>query len=482
VLINRIVAKGDTVNIEKPPRVLIVDDESSIRFTLREILSREGYEADEAANGKQALEIFDPEIHDVVTLDLRMPKMGGMKVLPRLLKKDPDAQIIVLTAHGSRDEALLAYELGVRDFLDKPFDNEDFRITVRRAYEKRKLLREKAYLNERVTELESEIKSRDEFTTIIGLSHGMQQVKDIIRSVAGSDVTVLICGESGTGKELVAHEIHRQSPRVSGPFIALNCAAIPETLLESELFGYEKGAFTGADQQRAGKFESARGGTILLDEIGDMPMSTQAKILRVLQEKEFQRLGGSKTVETDIRVLAATNHDLAAQVQAGNFREDLYFRLNVVPIVLPPLRDRVDDIPALTQHFLEDYNKSFGKDIHTLSPEAEASLENYEWPGNVRELENVIQRAVLLAKSSIIQSIDIRPHPSKTSKQEETLSEFSEDMTMHDRTEAAKERIERAAILEALEECRWKRAAAAEKLGITRRHLLRKMKKYELTD
>lgn len=472
------------MNQEKPPRVLIVDDESSIRFTLRELLRNEGYETDEASNGMQALEIFDPELHDVITLDLKMPKMGGMKLLPDLFKRDADVQVIVLTAHGSKEDALKAYEFGVRDFLDKPFDNTDLKITVRRALEKRKLLREKNYLNQRLNALESEIQSREEFSTIIGLSPQMEQVKELVRNVAGSDVTVLICGESGTGKELIAREIHRQSSRNSGPFIALNCAAIPETLLESELFGHEKGAFTGAVGRRAGKFELARGGTLLLDEIGDMPLSTQAKILRVLQEREFQRLGGAENVQTDIRILAATNKDLSSLVHEERFREDLYFRLNVVPVVIPPLRERKEDIKMLAMHFLNKYGHQFNKEVNDVSTNAERTLTEHDWPGNVRELENVIQRSVLLCKGAIVEQIQIQIHPSSHAKQETVALEKVNDpnLSMHERTAAATEQIERKAILDALESTRWKRTAAAEKLGITRRHLLRKMKKYGLTD
>lgn len=468
------------MTVEKPPRVLIVDDDMSIRFTLRELLRKEGYETDEASNGRQALELFDPEVHDVITLDLRMPKMGGMKLLPLILGKDTDAQIIVLTAHGGKQEALEAYEIGVRDFLDKPFDNDVLRITVRRALEKRKLLREKAILNLRVTALQSEIVSRGEFDTIVGVSPAMQQVRELIRNIAQSDVTILLCGESGTGKEIIAREIHRQSTRASGPFIALNCAAIPETLLESELFGYEKGAFTGAAERRAGKFELARGGTLLLDEIGDMPQSTQAKILRVLQEREFQRVGGAEIVKTDIRVLAATNQNLAALVQEGAFREDLYFRLNVIPITLPPLRERQEDLVLLAQHFIERYNRQFAKQVERLGPKAEAALYAYNWPGNVRELENTIQRGVLLCNNPVIEELQIqRPPSARDSSQPEPPEAFQ---TIQERMSTLKEQIEREAVLAALEQSRWRRADAAAKLGITRRHLLRKMKKYGLAD
>ncbi len=468
------------MTVEKPPRVLIVDDDTAIRFTLRELLRKEGYETDEASNGRMALEMFDPEVHDVITLDLRMPKMGGMKILPLVFGKDPDAQVIVLTAHGGKQEALEAYEIGVRDFLDKPFDNDVLRITVRRALEKRKLLREKALLNLRVTALQSEIVSRGEFDTIVGTSPAMQQVRELIRSIAASDVTVLLCGESGTGKEVIAREIHRQSARASGPFIALNCAAIPETLLESELFGYEKGAFTGAVEQRAGKFELAREGTLLLDEIGDMPQSTQAKILRVLQEREFQRVGGAEVVKTDIRVLAATNQDLAALVREGSFREDLYFRLNVIPIMLPLLKDRREDLVLLAQHFIEKYNKQFSKKAERLGPKAEAALYAYDWPGNVRELENTIQRAVLLSNSPVIEELQIQPPPSPRTPRGQTLSDAFP--TIQERMASMKEQIEREAILAALEQCRWRRAEAAQKLGMSRRHLLRKMKQYDLID
>ncbi|HNT33770.1 MAG TPA: sigma-54 dependent transcriptional regulator, partial [bacterium] len=446
------------MTVEKPPRVLIVDDDTAIRFTLRELLRKEGYETDEASNGRMALEMFDPEVHDVITLDLRMPKMGGMKILPLVFGKDPDAQVIVLTAHGGKQEALEAYEIGVRDFLDKPFDNDVLRITVRRALEKRKLLREKALLNLRVTALQSEIVSRGEFDTIVGTSPAMQQVRELIRSIAASDVTVLLCGESGTGKEVIAREIHRQSARASGPFIALNCAAIPETLLESELFGYEKGAFTGAVEQRAGKFELAREGTLLLDEIGDMPQSTQAKILRVLQEREFQRVGGAEVVKTDIRVLAATNQDLAALVREGSFREDLYFRLNVIPIMLPLLKDRREDLVLLAQHFIEKYNKQFSKKAERLGPKAEAALYAYDWPGNVRELENTIQRAVLLSNSPVIEELQIQPPPSPRTPRGQTLSDAFP--TIQERMASMKEQIEREAILAALEQCRWRRAEA----------------------
>ncbi|MGE5592928.1 MAG: sigma-54-dependent transcriptional regulator [Betaproteobacteria bacterium] len=375
--------------------ILVVDDDEGIRDTLEAVLSEEGYQVTAAGTGRAALELARGREFHLVLLDLRMPDMSGLEILPRLRNELPHAPIIIMTAYGTIKTAVEAVKQGAYDFVSKPFDLDEMRITIEKALAHERLKME----NERLrTMLEDELV----FQEIVGRSAKMRAVFELIRKVANHDVTVLIVGESGTGKELVARAIHYNSPRRAGPFLKLNCAALPDALLESELFGYEKGAFTGAQMRKPGRFELADGGTLFLDEIGNMSPSMQVKLLRVLQEKEFERVGGKSTVKVDVRILAATNSNLRSEVAKGAFREDLYYRLNVVQICVPPLRERKEDIPLLAQHFIREFNVSLGKEFAGVSPQAMNLLTRYDWPGNVRELKNAIQAAMLLGEGPFI--------------------------------------------------------------------------------
>lgn len=381
--------KGTTTSI------LVVDDDEGIRDTLEAVLSEEGYQVAAASTGKAALELARGREFHLVLLDLRMPDMSGLEILPRLRSELPRAPIIIMTAYGTIKTAVEAVKQGAYDFVSKPFDLDEMRITIEKALAHERLKME----NERLrTMLEDELV----FQEIVGRSAKMRAVFELIRKVANHDVTVLIVGESGTGKELVARAIHYNSSRRAGPFLKLNCAALPDALLESELFGYEKGAFTGAQMRKPGRFELADGGTLFLDEIGNMSPSMQVKLLRVLQEKEFERVGGKSTVKVDVRILAATNSNLRSEVAKGTFREDLYYRLNVVQICVPPLRERKEDIPLLAQHFIKEFNVSLGKEFAGVSPQAMNLLTRYDWPGNVRELKNAIEAAMLLGEGPFI--------------------------------------------------------------------------------
>lgn len=471
-------------------RILIADDEYPMRFMIKEMLRKEDYEVLEAENGQKAVEICRNEDVDLVILDYRMPVMDGLEALSSILENDPKTIVLMVTAHDTKELSLEAIRRGAYDYFTKPFDLDEIRIIIRRALDKRSL-------EDQVARLSEEIDDQICNTQIIGRSAAMRPIFETIRKVAGSDVTVLISGESGTGKELVAKAIHFASPRRERPFLALNCAAIPETLLESELFGHEKGAFTGANARKIGKFELAAGGTLFLDEIGDMNLSTQAKILRVLQEKEFQRVGGTRTLASTARILAATNKNLIEAVEKGDFREDLYFRLNVIPVYMPPLRNRQEDIPLLVEHFVKVANARFDKEVRSISSECMDIFLNYPWPGNIRQLENVIFRATILASGDIIIREDLPPEilncrekpviisesiPSVSSSPEMQNSDDKSALAapLQSQTRQMTENMERQIILQALERCKWRRGLTAEKLGISRRSLLRKMKKYNI--
>jgi two-component system response regulator AtoC len=379
--------------------ILIADDDAAIRGVLRDLLTDEGYEVQEAESGQGVLDALTSEnIHlpQLIMMDVRMPDKSGLDVLKEV-RTDPDQQlpIIVMTAFGTSSVAIEAMRLGAYDYITKPFDLDDVLLTVRRYFDRQRL-------NDQVLELSSRLGDKDPNDMLIGNSAAMQEVYKTIGRVAHSDATVMITGETGTGKELIASILHRTSSYSRGPLIKVNCAALPETLLESELFGHEKGAFTGAINQRKGRFEMANKGTIFLDEIGEMTLATQKKLLRVLQEREFERVGGTVTVKIDTRVIAATNKILTQEIEANRFREDLYYRLNVISIYLPPLRDRKDDIPLLVEHFLDKHRYKPGSPIARMSQSAMDKLMAYDWPGNVRELENLIQRATVLAQGQVI--------------------------------------------------------------------------------
>ncbi|OPZ08808.1 MAG: Transcriptional regulatory protein ZraR [candidate division BRC1 bacterium ADurb.BinA292] len=464
-------------------RVLIVDDEDTIRFILRELLEREGCIVDEAENGVEALNMARRNGYDLYLLDMKMPEMDGLAALRQIRRIYPDALAVMITAFGSNQLALDCLKAGAYDYFTKPFNIEELRILLLRALEKQRLLR-------RIRELEDHLPTAPFIENLIGESEVMQQLGANLKRLAEHDVTVLITGESGTGKELVARAIHRYSARRSGPFVTVNCAAIPEPLLESELFGHEKGAFTGATAARAGRFEAAAGGTILLDEIGEMPLALQAKLLRVLQQHEVERVGSNRPRPIDIRVIAATHRDLAAMVREGTFREDLYFRINVVPLHLPPLRERRDDIAPLVRHFINEFNVRFGKRIEGVAPEALALLEAHAWQGNVRELENVIQRAMVMSAGNVINPAALPPGlgangataaPEPAGNPGDPPPELP-DRPLTEYVEEIVEREERRLIEAALRKTGGRRQETADLLGIARKSLHNKMKRYGMLD
>jgi two-component system nitrogen regulation response regulator GlnG len=374
-------------------RILIADDEDSLRWVLEKGLKQAAYDVTAVSDGESAVRAFEAEPFDLAFLDVRMPGMDGLTALKRLRELRPDAQVIVMTAHGTMDTAIQAMQKGAYDYLTKPFDLDEVMLLTERALAA-------ARLTEEVIRLKSGLHEVWEFGALIGRHPRMQDVYKTIGRIAGSDVTVLLRGESGTGKELVARAIHHYSRRAGRPFVAVSCAAIPGTLLESELFGHERGAFTDAKERRLGKLELAHGGTFYLDEVGDMPLDLQTKLLRALQERTIERVGGNESIRIDVRVLAATNRDLDGLMKEGKFREDLYYRLNVVTLNLPPLRERRRDIPLLVEHFLGKYAPDLGE--RGVAPEALDRLVGHDWPGNVRELENVVQRAIVMATSGVI--------------------------------------------------------------------------------
>jgi DNA-binding NtrC family response regulator len=447
--------------MEGPGRVLIVEDDEGMAFFLREAFLREGYDVDVAAGGADAIQILEEKGADVAVIDIRLPGMDGLELMERISAKDRTIPCIVITAFGSKEVALDAIERGAYDYLTKPIDLHELRIITRRAMERKRLLDE-------LRDLKESISSHGFFPEIVGESEGMRTVYDLIERVAEVDVNVLICGESGTGKELVARAIHRRSRRKERPLIIVNCAAIPEGLLETELFGHEKGAFTGASSKRMGKFELADGGTIFLDEVGDMSMPLQAKILRVLQSKEFERVGGTRTIKVDVRVISATNKDLKKMVERGEFRKDLYYRLNVVQIDIPPLRNRKEDIPLLVDHFIRNFSEQMGKEIKGISPRAMEFLLSYNWPGNVRELEHVIQRAIVLEKGDTITDASLPPE----------IREAKEPHSLSELIKGSLGEMEARAIKAALESAGGNRSVAAKILGVSRKTLFNKMRKY----
>jgi DNA-binding NtrC family response regulator len=381
-------------------RILVVDDEENLRRLLVKLLGQEGFAVDEAVDGEDGLAKYKAGRYDLVLLDLKLPKLDGLSVLRAIMEHDPDSLVILITAFSTIDTAIQAIKLGAYDYVAKPFRPEELLIVVNQALERGRLIRENRAL-------QNELMRTFKFEGIVGDSPKMRQVLQLAAAVAPTDATVLIYGETGTGKELLARSIHLQSPRSKGPFVVVNCGAIPETLLETELFGHEKGAFTSAVTSRIGKFERAQDGTIFLDEIGDMSTAMQVKLLRVLQERVIERVGGNKPIDVNARVIAATHRDLRKAIAEGTFREDLYYRLSVVPIELPPLRERKEDIQALAMHFVNKYAVAFNKRIKGFSPLAMKKLRSHSWPGNVRELEYTIQRVVILAQDEVIGADEI---------------------------------------------------------------------------
>jgi two-component system, NtrC family, response regulator AtoC len=445
-------------------RILIADDEANMRWALDKALSKAGYEVVTAENGPTALESIRSERPDLVLLDLKMPKMDGIEVLREIKAIVPDILVIMMTAHGSTPTAVEAMKLGAYDFIIKPFDIEELLLTVDKALEVGVLRRQVDYLKQEVTEQYG-------WEQIVGSSVPMKSVFNLVERVAPTSATVLLQGESGTGKELVAHAIYASSPRQNAPFIRLNCAALPESLMESELFGHEKGAFTGAHARKAGRFELADGGTLFLDEIGELSLGVQAKLLRVLQERTFERVGGEKTIKVDVRIIAATNKDLFAETKEGRFREDLYYRLSVFPINLPPLRERREDIPLLVQHFLQKLSSP--GELKRFNPEVMKQLMNYEWPGNVRELQNIVERMVIICPHREIGMDWVPDFILKKDREEQNNQSFSlpsEGISL--------EELEKSFLAQALERAEGNQTHAAQLLGLTRHAFLYRLEKH----
>jgi len=456
-------------------RILVVDDEKQIRRILSVLLSEHNYEVSEASSGEEALKLQAELQPALVLLDLSMPGMDGLETLKQLMQTPSPPEVIMMTAFGTIRSAVEAMRLGAFDYLSKPFDNEALLLTVDRALERRRLSRE-------VEALRTELETRYGFSEIIGLSPQMQEVFRMMAKVARVDATVLITGESGTGKELVARAIHRRSSRRSGPFVSVNCSAIPETLVESEFFGSERGAFTDARESRAGKFETAHLGSLFLDEIGDLALDAQAKLLRALQERQITRLGGTRSRQVDVRVIAATNRNLEQAVSRGEFREDLYWRINVVNIKLPPLRDRKEDLPLLIDHFLDHFNKELGLAVKTIGRDARALLLAYDWPGNVRELENTLCRAMILCECTTLSPQDLPPRiRGENEAAESAPAADPSQVKLSDAVSQMTERIERSLIVSRLAQLRGNRTATAQSLGVSRKTLFNKMRQYGLT-
>ena len=451
-------------------RVLVVDDEENIRLVLRTLLRKHGYDVEIAASGEDALgllESFDP---DVILTDVRMPRMGGLDLLGALKAKQHPATVIVMSAYGNVDLAIEAMKAGAYDYVGKPFKPDEIVLALRKAEEREALRRENRALKE-------QIQKDNQFESILAKSHEMVAIFKTIAKVADFKTTVLITGESGTGKELVARAIHGRSARKAAPFVAINCGAIPENLLESELFGHRKGAFTDATADRRGLFEEASGGTLFLDEIGELPLNLQVKLLRVLQEETIRRLGDSKDVRVDARIIAATHRDLQADVKAGRFREDLFYRIHVLSIHVPPLRERREDVSLLVDHFIGRNNARLGTNIRGVSADCRKLLLEYAWPGNVRELENTIERAMVLAETDVLQTTDL-PERIRDALDPVQVQLASGELSIKKTTAI----IEQILIRRALQQTKGNRTRAADLLEISHRALLYKIKDYKVTD
>ncbi len=439
-------------------RVLVVDDEPMVCLALTNWLEEENYFAQAVEDGPQAVKAVREENWDIVLLDLRMPGMDGMEVLKQVKEIAPQTVVIMMTAYASIPGAVQAMQEGAYDYIVKPLDVDQLTLMLKRIVEHQQLITENILLRKRLTE-------QYEYEDIIGRSEAMQEVFSMIKAVTDTNATVLITGETGTGKELVARAIHSNSSQRYGPFVATSCGALPETLLESELFGYEKGAFTGADRTKKGRFELANGGTLFLDEVGDISMKTQIRLLRVLQEKSFSRLGGTEQIKVDVRLISATNRDLVAAIEEGSFRSDLYYRLNVVSIQLPPLRERIDDVPLLAAHFINKYNVEFNKKFDRVDRKAMDFMMDYHWPGNVRELENVIERAIVIDQGP---QMKVKHLP---------FCNIESPLTEEPRS---LQEVEKSHIEKMLQRNDWNIAKTARLLNIDRSTLHKKIKKFGL--
>ncbi len=450
------------------PKILIIDDDTSLRRVLEYNLQEAGYQVSAAASGEEGLRLFDQDTPSLVITDMKMPGMDGMQVLQNIKERSPETLVIMITAFGTVDIAVEAMKAGAYDYITKPFNRDELRLTVAKALQLTGLTAE----NRR---LKSQLADRSDFRTIVGSSREMEKVFDIVRKVADSEASVLITGESGTGKELVARSIHNQSPRKDAPFVAINCAAIPRELLESELFGHVKGAFTGAVKDKTGKFLLAEGGTRFLDEVGELPLELQPKLLRALQERVVVPVGGTKEQKLDVRVVAATNLDIDTALANNTFREDLYYRLSVIPIHLPPLRERRDDIPLLLRYFCTKHNAG----TVTFDKQSLALLNGYAWPGNVRELENLVERLLIMRNSDIITCIDLPDKIRSGGAVQGATPGQSPVINLPDEGYSL-EQLEKEIVVQALERNQWNQTAAARFLRIPRHTLIYRMEKYDI--
>jgi DNA-binding NtrC family response regulator len=450
------------------PSILVIDDKENVRKMLSKTLEMEGYEVEAVEDGFIGLEKAKEKKYDLVLTDLKLPKMNGLEVLTKVKELDPEMAVIVMTAYGTVETAVQAMKEGAFDYLAKPFDPDHLNVLIKRALENRRLLAENVLLRE-------ELAHNLGYAEIIGKCEKMKEVSKLVRKVSPSDTTVLLLGESGTGKELFARAIHSLSQRRDGPYVAINCAAIPHELLENELFGSERGAYTGSVARKMGKFEIAEGGTIFLDEVGDLDIALQAKLLRVLQEKNFERLGGTKTISVNVRLIAASNADLKKAIEKKSFREDLYYRLSVFPLQIPPLRERIEDIPELASYFIEKYCTEMKKFKKTISRETMKLLERYHWPGNVRELENTIERAIILCEGKKIE-------PEHLAIRIQTPNEIRlrEGAGLKEVGQHAQAEAERSLIIRILNQSRGNKRKTAEILKIDYTTLFEKIKKYNI--
>ena len=449
--------------------ILIVDDEKNYLVVLEALLGSEGFEIVTALNAKSAISIAEEADLDLIVTDMKMPGMTGMELLEKIKSMKPELPVIMMTAFGTIEMAVEAMRKGAYDYIQKPFENEQLKLTVKKALNNYRLIKENRLLTEALSE-------RFKFGNIVGKSKQMKKIYDLIEKVSPSRASVLITGPSGTGKELIAKAIHYRSNRKDRPFISINCGALTETLLESELFGHEKGAFTGALAMKKGRFELADGGTLFLDEVGDMPAPLQVKLLRVLQEMEFERVGGTKTIQVDVRIISASNRNIKEDVAEGAFREDLYYRLNVIHLEVPSLKERVDDIPLLVRHFIGKYSEKEPAGVE-LAPEVWKTLYSYPWPGNVRELENIIERALVLNSSGTITVADLPEELTGAETQFDVDRFIPSNVTMPE----ALEKIEEKLLRRALAQCNNIQSHAAKNLGITKSLIQHKMKKYNIT-
>ncbi len=454
-------------------RVLIVDDEPQIRKILSVMLAERGFDIAEAESGEQAVRLASEFHPDLALVDISLPGIDGLATLTSLLADTPPPDCIMMTAYGTIRSAVEAMRAGAFDYLTKPFDNDELMLIINRALEMRRLSSE-------VEDLRAELTARYGFNEIVGISPGLQTVFRAMMKVAPVDATVLIEGESGTGKEMVARAIHRQSLRTAGPFVAVNCGAIPAALFEAELFGHERGAFTGAHTSRAGRFEQANNGTLFLDEVGELPSDNQVKLLRALQDREVTRLGARSAIKINVRVIAATNVDLRSAIEQGRFREDLYWRLNVVKIALPSLRERREDISLLIDHFLDRFNRELGLAVQSIASDARRLLSVYDWPGNVRELENALCSAMIMCEGGVVQIGDLPPRI--RGEEESRASRDLSRLSLSEAVKEATEKLEKMMILSRLAEMHGNRTATAEHLGISRKTLFNKMRLYGLSD